>query len=115
MRRPVGVSALAVIFDAVAAFFSYCGVGAIFTADHIKGLFFLVVAFMSAALGIGLWDFAEDARRAAIAFFLIPSTFGIVVGLISAFQESPPPPSGDVVPAQCYFRDLHSFASNHTN
>jgi hypothetical protein len=44
---------------------------------------------MCAALGVGLWNLDEDARRVAIVFFLLPSTFGIVGGTISAFYESP--------------------------
>jgi hypothetical protein len=50
----------------------------------------MVIAFMSAALGIGLWNLEEDARRAAIAFFGLPSASGLVAGIVTAFYERPP-------------------------
>jgi hypothetical protein len=95
MKRHVGVSVLAILFVALAWFWLYCGVSRITTAfddtaSEVGGLFLLVVAFLSAALGLGLWDLEEDARRAAISLFGLPSTLGIVGGLISAFHESPP-------------------------
>jgi hypothetical protein len=50
----------------------------------------VVIAFMSAALGMGLWNLEEDARRAAIAFFGLPSASGLVGGVVTAFYEKPP-------------------------
>jgi len=55
----------------------------------------VVIAFMSAALGMGLWNLEEDARRAAIAFFGLPSALGLVGGVVTAFYEKPP--SSDLV------------------
>jgi hypothetical protein len=95
VKRPIGVSVLAVLFLALATFGLYLGVVGIMTdfddpLHQAGGLFVLVIAFMSAALGMGLWNLEEDARRAAIAFFGLPSGLGLAVGVVAAFYESPP-------------------------
>jgi hypothetical protein len=95
VKRPFGVSVLALFFVGLATFGLYLGVvGFIADVDdplHLAGgLFFVVIAFMSAALGMGLWNLEEDARRAAIAFFGLPSAFGLVGGVVTAFYEKPP-------------------------
>ena len=81
---------LAQVFVILAAFGLYVGVVKIITDFEVGGFFFVVVAFMFAALGMGLWNLEEDARRAAIAFFGLPSATGLVAGIVAAFYEKPP-------------------------
>ena len=95
MKRPIGVPILSVLFVALAAFGLYSGAVEIMIdlddpSHLVTGLFFGVMAFMSAALGIGLWNLEEDARWAAIAFFVLPSVYGLSVGSVAAFYEKPP-------------------------
>jgi hypothetical protein len=84
---------LAVLFLALAAVELYCGVvgvlstGFAFPRPQIDGLLFLVLAFMSAALGMGLWTLEEDARRVGIAFFAILFTIGLAGALSDAVDE----------------------------
>lgn len=92
MKRPIGVSILAVFFLGLAAGWLSNGVACILTASddtavEVGGLLELVVAFLLTALGLGLWDLEEDARRAAIALFSLPVMFG-VLGSLSAIYES---------------------------
>jgi hypothetical protein len=85
---------LAVLFLAVAAVELYCGVvgvfdtGFAFPRPQIDGLLFLVLAFMTAALGMGLWTLEEDARRAGIAFFAIVFTIGPTGTLVDTVDEA---------------------------
>ena len=100
MKRPIGVSILAVFFVGLAVGFLCNALGCILaasddTASEVSGLLGLVVAFLLTALGLGLWDLEEDARRAAIALFALPLFFGFR-GSISAFYQ--PEPLGDVIP-----------------
>lgn len=86
---------LAVLFVALATFGLYFGVDEILTdlddpIPLVTGLFFVVMAFMSAGLGMGLWNLEEDARWAAIAFFVLPSAYGLLMGSVAAFCEKPP-------------------------
>ena len=82
-------------FVAIAAFGLYsCAIEIMIDLDDpihlVTGLFFGVMAFMSGALGMGLWNLEEDARWAAIAFFGVPSGFGLSLGSVAAFYEKPP-------------------------
>jgi hypothetical protein len=100
MKRPVGVSILAVFFVGLAVGFLCNAVGCILaasddTASEVSGLLGLVVAFLLTALGLGLWDLEEDARRAAIALFTLPLFFGIL-GSVSALYQ--PEDLGDLIP-----------------
>jgi hypothetical protein len=94
MRRPVGVSILAVLFLGFAGFWICLGFSDVFTggedfATEAAGMLEFVVAFLFAALGMGLWELEEDARRASIALFSVPASFATVAGLISALYERP--------------------------
>ncbi len=85
---------MAILFISLAGFGLYLGVIGILTdfedpLHQVGGLFFLVLAFMSAALGVGLWNLEEDARRAAMAFFGLPSALGLIGGIFAAHYESP--------------------------
>jgi len=94
---------LAVLFVAFAAVGLWCGVvgvlstGYAYPRPQIDGLLFLVLAFMSAALGMGLWTLEEDARRAGIAFFAILFTIGLTGAFTLAVDEALT--VGDVVSA----------------
>jgi hypothetical protein len=101
MKRPIGVSILAVFFLGLAVGFlcnavGYIGAASDDTASQVTGLLGLVVAFLLAALGLGLWDLEEDARRAAIAFFALPLFFGLVSAL------SQPGSLGDLIPGMMF-------------
>jgi hypothetical protein len=101
MKRPIGVSILAVFFVGLAVGFLCNALGCILaasddTASEVTGLLGLVVAFLLAALGLGLWDLQEDARRAAIALFAVPSFFG----LVSALYQ--PASLGDRIPGMMF-------------
>jgi hypothetical protein len=78
MKRPIGVSILAFFFVGLAVYWLFSGATTVIaalndTAAQAGGLFELGVAFLCGALGFGLWDLEEDARRAAIALFALPS------------------------------------------
>ena len=86
---------MAVLFVAIAAFGLYsCAIEIMIDLDDpihlVTGLFFGVMAFMSGALGMGLWNLEEDARWAAIAFFGVPSVLGLSVGAVAVCYERPP-------------------------
>jgi hypothetical protein len=94
MKRPFGVTAVASLFILLAASGLYAGVvGFLAGPDdplHEAGsLFFLVISFMSAALGIGLWNLEEDARRCAIALFAFPSTMGLIGAGANLLRKNP--------------------------
>jgi len=104
MKRPIGVSILAVFFVGLAVYWLLSGVGTVIaalddTATQAGGLFELLVAFLCAALGFGLWDLEEDALRAAIALFALPFAF-CLVGVISACYE--PASLDDLIPAMMF-------------
>jgi hypothetical protein len=94
MNRPYGVAALAAFVIVFAALALYAGVVG-FLADsgdslhEVGALLFLIVGFMSAALGIGLWNLEEDARRCAIAFFGFPAIVGFIGVVWVLLHESP--------------------------
>ncbi len=85
---------LAVLFLAVAAVELYCGVVGVldtgfgFPRPQIDGFLFLVLAFLSAALGMGLWTLEEDARRVGIAFFAVVFTIGLTGALADVVDEA---------------------------
>lgn len=87
--------ALAALFIMFAAVGLYAGVVG-FLADasdslhEVGSLLFLIVGFMSAALGLGLWNLEEDARRCAIAFFAFPSVLGFIGMSLALLHETPP-------------------------
>jgi hypothetical protein len=52
-------------------------------------LFFLVMSFMAAALGLGLWNLDDDARRAAIAVFGFPALILILTSPLAIWHDRP--------------------------
>lgn len=104
MKRPIGVSILAVFFVGLAVGFLCNAVGCILaasddTASEVTGLLGLVIAFLLTALGLGLWDLEEDARRTAIALFALPLFFGILGSVSTLYQ---PVALGDLIPGMMF-------------
>jgi hypothetical protein len=94
MKRPFGVTVLAAVFIILAAVGLYTGVvgflaGPDDPSHQVGSLFSLVVSFMSAALGIGLWNLEEDARRCAIALLGFPSIMGLIGTGANLLRKNP--------------------------
>jgi hypothetical protein len=94
MKRPIGVSLLALLFvggSAVVLYLSMVGLLAD-VGDPLQEaacLFFLVISFMAAAVGLGLWNLDEDARRVTMAIFGFPSLMLILASPLAIWHDRP--------------------------
>jgi hypothetical protein len=95
MKRPIGVTILAILFVFGAAYGLFLGVVGLLSeaGDPLTQaicLLTLVISFMSATLAAGLWNLEEDARRVAIAIFGLPVLIILLRAPFDLWLERPP-------------------------